>query len=127
MPWSLHEKENEHFIEVTLRGQVDFDELVQARIRIAQLCRDSNYRRVLVDTTEAEVAPYTSTMKLFEFGTDVLKKADMPRDTKTAVIIPSNTKAGRDWYFLETVERNRGFIIKSFENREKALGWLIGQ
>jgi hypothetical protein len=125
MPWNLHENKDDHIIEVNLHGQVNFDELVQVRTRIAQLCRENDYRHVLVDTKEAEVAPDTSITKLFEFGTAVLKKANMPLDTKTAVIILSNTKAGKEWTFLKDVEANRGFIIKSFERREKAMEWLI--
>ena len=127
MPWSLYENENDHVIEVILHGRVNFDDLVNARMRVAQLCRENDYKHVLVDTSEAEVTREISATRLFEFGTGVLNKANMPPGTKNAVIILANAKDGRDWEFLENVEANRGFIVESFESREKAMKWLIGK
>jgi hypothetical protein len=125
MSWNLRENEDDHIIEVNLYGPVSFHELVQVRKRIAQLCREGAYRRVLVDTKEAEVDPGTSIIELYKFGTQVLKEANMPLDAKTAVIILPDTRAGRDWIFLENVEANRGFIIKRFKDRERAMEWLL--
>ncbi len=127
MPWNINENKDNYILELFLHGQVDFDELVQARTQIARLCRENNYRHVLVDTSEAEVSPDTSITSLFKFGTDVLENANMPMGTKTAVLIPCDTKSGKDWTFLKNVEANRGYIIQSFANRDKAMEWLLNK
>ncbi len=124
MPCDLKENIEEGMLEIRLYGEVTFVQLKEVRMEIGRLCREKGYRRVLVNTLETMDHFGTSTMELFEFGTEVREEAQLPADLNTAVLIDPRTETGKNWQFLANVEVNRNFCLKEFENIDEAKEWL---
>ena len=135
-PWKRKQKDNtvpgsvtydagEHLIIVTFRGAIDAtmtDELISEVIGLA---KQHACFRILSDFREACVR--FSIMEIFDLPASVLDKLresgfDVAQFTRALV-------AGQDWsdfYFFETVARNRAHNVMLFRELEEAKKWVLG-
>ena len=103
-------------IEVHSYGNVTGDTLDASLTKVKQIEENTGIGKVLVDTTEQDTMP--STFTIFQFA------EKLPRDFRFAIIVSEKQATRLDQDFFETVARNRGFIVKEFISKEKAIAWL---
>ena len=100
-----------------LRAQFFSDSTIEAwknaQIQVERLSEETGIRRVLVDIQEQTVR--ASTSKLYEFGSQLLGFMAF------AVLCDITNK---DYYFIESVAKNRGINTKLFDSEEDAVEWL---
>ena len=100
-----------------LRVQFSIDSTVEnwksALIQIERLSEEAGIRRVLVDIRKQ--TDQANTMELFDFG------SQLPRYIAFAVLCDIHHE---DYYFIESVAKNRGITGKNFDSEQDAIKWL---
>ena len=122
MTWCVDYKSDLGFIQVVYTGLVTLDEFKKSTNEVISLSKNHKTNRVLIDDSKLEIAVSTSEIyKLPLFYDDV----NANRKSKMALILPTSPQAREDVQFYETVCRNRGWFIKSFNERREAIDWLV--
>ena len=98
------------------------DDTREAQQIVANLRAERGCKLVLIDMTQADVS--VSTLTIFEAGSPQGEMAAGLRKLKTALLYRELTQNLR---FFENVAVNRGFPVRVFDQRDKALEWLQEQ
>ena len=117
MPEEVTIREDLQVIHVRSRGDItteDFKKSLDAILRIRQA---QGLTKVFVDATKA--TSYPSTTSIFVFGSEAVEPL---RGIKLAIASPPGIRD--DPAFFETVTRNRGAVVRSFDSPDAALAWL---
>lgn len=116
--FSVQYKPNEGFILVCLTGEFDERVLSQSTAQMVEVMSQSKCSRILMDHRQAK--PKLSVADLY----DRPKKAidlGVPRVSKIAIVYSEPDDA---YEFIETVGRNNGFNVRSFQDLNDATHWL---
>ncbi|MBN1472448.1 MAG: hypothetical protein JW925_11760 [Syntrophaceae bacterium] len=121
MEWDIVINDEHKCIEVVTRGIADKDSsLVLAKDVINKL-NATQFKKVLVDHRNLEKA-IGKIIDIYE-RPKLYKEHGVKLGTKLALIIkPEHSEV---YEFLETVCVNQGFLVSIFQDKEKALAWLI--
>ena len=103
-------------IEVLSYGKVTGDTLDASLQEVIRLEKETGINRILVDTTNQTEMP--GVMTVYNFANE------LPRNIRFAVVASEQQVTKEDQDFFETVARNRGFIVREFASRDKAITWL---
>ena len=122
MTWKADFKNEENFIEVSYKGDISQKDLFDAFYAVYGLVTENNTAKILADCTEMK-AGHT----LFDLFSLIerVKMEDMAYAIKEALVIKPEQIENGNISFWETACKNRGLNVKIFEEREKALEWLI--
>lgn len=89
----------------------------------AKLCHEHDCFDVLIDSSGQE--SLESIMVLYQHAAFGYAKEGVERQRiYIAVILPKSPKMVTDYNFYETVCKNRGWSVKTFEDRKAAIKWL---
>ena len=122
MPWEtkIVEKPNK-YVEIIYSGTVSPEELYMALEKCVLLSKENNTKLFLADLTTMigghSVMDLYGLIALFE----ALK---IERDIKEAVIMGPLQDSAEEIRFYETACKNRGFNVRIFAEKNKALAWL---
>ena len=119
------------FVEATVEGVINFDEVkeifskgVQTLVAHESFLYLADYREAVLDLSIAELyeLPQLLSVMVAPLGINV-------RRFKRAVVIAKDLQETRldDYRFYETVTVNRGQNSKLFEDIDQARHWLTGQ
>ena len=123
MSWNIKFNEDSKIIEVTYYGNVtglDLREATKARISMQ---KETGTAFVLVDALQTLGVP--SLMDLYDLPDKIYPDNNARHDTRIALIFPERRKSRELANFFQTAAKNRAWIIELFEDREKALSWLL--
>jgi hypothetical protein len=86
---------------------------------LAKTCRDGNYRCLLIDVREStEVA---GSNMYYRYGEEIAKAFAF---NVIRIAIAGRAEQSRSLSLIESVATNRGIILKSFTDMDKAIEWL---
>ncbi len=115
MPESVEHLQEEGFIRVNSYGEVNILGWKDSLEQVIEISKNTACKRVLIDIRELVLK--LRTMDIFNFG------VELPIGIRFAVITPASVSY--DCRFLETVGKNRGKSIKSFNSYDGGVSWLM--
>ncbi len=115
MPKSVEHLQEEGFIRVNFYGEVNYLDWKDSLGQVIEISKNTACKRVLIDIREQ--TSKLRTMDIFNFG------VELPIGIRFAVITP--VSISYDSSFLETVGKNRGKSIKSFNSYDGGISWLM--
>lgn len=124
MPWKLKLNENPKYIEVSYIDNITPAEFFEAFSSAISLAMESGTKVCLTDCTamlgELSIMDLSGMIKVFESNEYI-------RETKEAVLLPSQAALSDNVLFYENACQNRGYNVRIFNDRETALLWLCGK
>ena len=117
MPESITINKKLGIIEIESYENVTYEEGRSTVHKLLDMVRDSGIRKVISDTRRQAFRP--SSIKVYNLGNH------LPRNVQFALVVSSKQPTSESISFLNTVARNRGIHIKTFESKNKALAWLL--
>lgn len=106
-----------HFV-VTSAGPPSLDELTQTLARLAELRRQHQIDKILVDSRARNGQPSVSS--IYRGGELLAERFGL--GTRVAVLV---RRIEGDHRLFENVAVNRGATVAFFDDKESALGWLL--
>jgi hypothetical protein len=113
--------QSEGYIESVYAGVVRPDELERAVLAAVDLAKQSGFFRFYTDLTD--MAGGHSVGDLFALIA-AIEQLGLPRTLREAIVISGSALAAPQVQFYEDACRNRGWNIRIFPDRERALAWL---
>ena len=121
MEWNIVIHEKIGYVEVITRGIADTDGSMNMARAIAYTMRTHRMTKVLIDHGNIEGVAGT-TIDIYDRPTMFILIGIL-LSIKIAEII--NPEQWEHFQFFETVCRNRGYQLSVFEDKDKALKWLL--
>lgn len=120
MSYTVRYDPDSSFVVTVFKGKVNLKELLAEEDESIALAIERGTYKYLVDLVDCESC--ISITDLYEFPNRYDEKLERP--ICVAVIKPLSQKTQKDLDFYETVCRNRGWNITTFEKKEDAVDWL---
>lgn len=121
MAWAANYNHDQNLVELIYKGTVSPADLHEALLAAAKLARENNSILFLADCTDMEgghsVIDLYGLISLYE-------SVGLQLKMKEALLLPSMKSPKEDVKFYETACLNKGFNVKVFSQKEKALIWL---
>lgn len=126
MSWSVSYNSTRHLIKYVFEGKVLSSEL-ELELELAKskgisLSLKHNCYDFLIDATGQE--QLESITPFYEHAESGYTEEGLDQHSRAAVILPKSPEMRKASRFYETVCRNRGWRVRSFEDREAAIEWL---
>ena len=122
MPWSVTYNPSLDIIEEVFCGAVSALEFREAVSRRISLERETGSTNILNDISEVEVG--ASVFDLLNFPGKQYHEEGSNRNVRMALIMPRSKKSRDLAEFFVTACLNRGWQVKEFTARQKAIDWL---
>ena len=122
MGWTSNHIASEHRMELTLKGKIDYDTLLEAVLTNVEKSNEFNALNHLVDCT-ALIADFDRRV-LFELPNKLYPEWGMVPTTRIALIEPRTIDAKGKAEFYVYAMKKLGWDTAIFSNRKKALTWL---
>lgn len=121
MAWAANYNHELDVVELIYKGKVTPADLHEALLAAAKLARENNSILFLADCSEMEgghsVVDLYGLISLYE-------SVGLHLKMKEALLLPLMKSPKEDVKFYETSCLNKGFNVKVFSQKEKALTWL---
>lgn len=125
MPYQITFIPETKIIKTVFDGNVKKGEVDEVMVKNLEMAKEYQTALFLVDCTEIKDES-SFVLENYETGILLTKIAkEMPGRLKDALILPRSPKAAENLRFFETVTRNRGMSVRSFENEADAIAWLL--
>ncbi|MFA7419688.1 MAG: hypothetical protein WCZ90_08370 [Melioribacteraceae bacterium] len=122
MPWDAKYNDEHNLVELIYKGKVTPVDLQEALLAAVKLANENNSILFFADCSEMEgghsVVDLYGLISLYE-------SVGLQHRMKEALLLPSLKSPKEDVKFYETACLNKGFNVKVFSQKEKALTWLI--
>jgi len=122
MAWAANYNRDHDLVELVYKGKVTPADLHEALLAAVKLAKENNCILFLADCSEMEgghsVVDLYGLISLYE-------SVGLQLKMKEALLLPSMKSPKEDVKFYETACLNKGFNVKVFSQKEKALTWLI--
>lgn len=116
MPEKVKVNRELNIIEVILFGDVTVEDSISSLSSVEKLSKETGITNILVNSTKETSLP--SIAKIYNFS------SNLPRSIRFAVIAEEDQSTIHDLHFLETVAKNRGFLVQIFTSKNEALKWF---
>ena len=122
MPWKVTVCAEPGFIETVYTGRITKRDSSAATVETLALANSAGVFFFLSDLTDAQLD--FSTVDIFNIPTE-WESADVKRGGGgLAVVVPADGSLKRDAEFYEDTCRNRGWNVRVFTDRRRAVEWL---
>ena len=122
MPWHAEHDPELNIIHVIYAGRLTAEDFKQGTRSVIDLANAFDTHLILIDDTRLEAA--VSKLDIYEMP-QTYDDMNGTRGSRMALILPPSGQIRKDVLFYETVCRNRGWFVKSFDDRQAALDWLL--
>ena len=119
---SINILEDRGIIEVVTTGDLMLAEMEQERSKAGKIAKETGILRILVDDRGVTSVP--SSVELYQFGA-TFWQSDLPPNVVVAHVVSPDVITEME--FLENVAVNRGTLVKTFIDIDKAFEWLEQQ
>lgn len=123
MPWNLEYSERLQIVELTINGRVTGNELKEAAAARIALGLELGVGKYIINARHID-APESTTPAVYEIPTRTYPEKNLPRDSQIAVIAPISREAMWITGFYEDICVNRGWRVRTFLDRDRAIEWL---
>jgi hypothetical protein len=96
-------------------------DIKESTLEAQKMSVEKGVNRFIIDCTNLKQG--RSIMDIHAIGS-IFADLDVTRGIKQAVIVPEISEIQKNSLFYETTMRNRGYEIKAFTDRSKAVAWL---
>jgi len=120
MDWEFHYRQEPNYLEVIISGPLSHDELNAMAIERWVLLRRFNCRKILFDFSR--ITNFLNTVDIYS-RPDQSEQVGVLRTNNSAAVAPQIYF--KEFKFMETVYKNRGFDLNVFNNKEDAINYLI--
>jgi hypothetical protein len=121
MAWAASYNNDHNLAELIYEGKVTPADLHEALLAAVKLARENNSILFLADCSEMEgghsVVDIYGLIALYE-------SVGLQLKMKEALLLPLLKSSKEDVKFYETACLNKGFNVKVFSSKDKALAWL---
>jgi hypothetical protein len=121
MEWKIVINEEHKFVEVITSGIADKDSSLNMANDIMNIMQTNRIKKVLIDHSNLE-GVNGSAFDVYE-RPQSLKEGGTTSGIKIADVV--KPEHAEHFKFFETVCRNQGLQVSIFQNKEKALFWLL--
>ena len=121
MHWDIEYSEKDKTIYLKYTGRSELELFKRSFEECVSLATKFDVIRFLVDVSDLESA--LTAVDIYEFP-KAYDRLLVERKTRFAVIQSEDPGIRKNLAFFETVCRNRGYLVKLFEDRETAAAWL---
>jgi hypothetical protein len=122
MDWSIVIHDEGRYAEVITSGLADKDGSLDMARAISQTMRTHRITKVLIDHRNVDRVT-GNTFEIYDRPKIFPLLGVILRIKIAEIIRPEHLE---HFKFLETVCRNRGYKVAVFQNKDKALAWLLG-
>jgi hypothetical protein len=122
MTWRIEFDEKLGVIHCVYAGTVTVEDYKKGALETIALAKKHNIHRILID--DSELKSTVSTMEIYDMP-NLYETADANRRSKWALILPPEGPIRDDVNFYVTMCLNRGWFVKTFEDRRAAIDWLL--
>ncbi len=119
MKWKISIIENKTVALIESEGIMTVDSINQLAKETKGFVNKNGLKKIIVD--HRKVTLNLTFMELYERPVELNKTGEL-RSVRIAEIIPEKHK--KEFKFFETVTRNRGYQIMTFDDFDSALKWL---
>ena len=119
MKWKFNYHRDRDYLEVIISESVSSSELNQMAIERWDVLLNLNCRKILFDFTQ--ITNMLSIIDIYK-RPEESEKVGVLRTNRTAAIVPEIYF--KEFQFMETVYKNRGFDLNVFTKKEDALNYL---
>jgi hypothetical protein len=119
MTWEIYYNAKDHLIDIRAWGNVTAREMEYSGNEVVQYSEVKKVKSVLIDAMEVESMPGKTSFSGF---IESLFESEIFPDTRFAVLTCKER-----WYDFQNIENfglERGFPIKTFLRRQRAVEWL---
>lgn len=112
----------EGYVRITAAGSVDTVGCLQEYMgEMLAAVTEQGADRILVDNRD--IRGVVSVAEMGEFTSGLVEQAELLKDARWAIV--SSPERLEYVHFIETVARNRGFMVLSFDAVDDAMSWLF--
>ena len=122
MPGSVAYDEQLGIVLVVNTGRVSADEFKKRTLETIEQALEHRTNRILIDNSKLELA--VSTNQIFQMP-EFYENTNAYRGSLWAMLQPPEGPVLKELKFYETVCRNRGWLVKLFDDSQAALDWLF--
>ncbi len=123
MPCTYQIDEALGIIDAVFADDVSSQDLKDITSEFIRLEKEPGINRFLIDTTRINIK--ASFMDIYYLPNRQYIEEDADREGRVALILPEDKKQREYAQFYETVCVNRGWNVKTFQQRQQALDWLL--
>ena len=120
MDWEFHYRQEPNYLEVIISGALSHDELNAMAIERWVLLRRFNCRKILFDFTQ--ITNILNTVDIYS-RPGQSEHVGVLRTNHSSAVVPKGYF--KEFKFMETVYKNRGFDLNVFDDKEDAINYLI--
>ncbi len=117
--YSIDYDEQNQCLLVTVKGEFSLSILQKLAGDIVKAAQEKKCRKVLNNLTEAKIAG--SALEVYKMPQHA-QKIGVKSGFKRALVVGDREE---EFYFLETVFKNQGHLVKMFADFEDAKSWLL--
>lgn len=121
MNWNCEYLKHDKVIFIKFTGKVTLKILEDSFKACLDMSSKSGVNRYLVDHTELQ--PSLSAVEVYEIP-KIYDQLYLEKSSRIAVIASKNPNLRENTKFFETVSRNRGYMVRLFDDRQSSLKWL---
>lgn len=122
MAYELKLIKNKRIIEIKNSGEITSDDMIAQTRQTIQLQHEKGISSILADFASVTVDANIS--DVFQFP-ELYEQMGMDHKSKIAVFVSDIEIKTEELHFYETICLNRGWNIKIFLERKKAIQWLL--
>ena len=122
MPWSVDYNRSLGIIEEVFSGLVTTLELRAATSRRISLQKETGIFKILNDVSG--VVTDANILEVHDFPDKQYSDESADRKTRMALVMPTRKRERELADFFMTASRNRGWVVATFEDRQRAIDWL---
>lgn len=123
LTWQLEYFGDTQIVELKFSGRASGPDLLQAAAERIEFGRERGASKYLVNAQNM-LAEKSLTLDVFEIPATVYADRQMARDSRIAVVAPSDPDSRWVTSFYEDASVNRGWLVRVFADRESAESWL---
>jgi hypothetical protein len=124
MTWRIELDEKQGIIHCVYAGTVTVEDYKKGALKTIALAKKHDTHRILID--DSALASTVSTMDIYEMP-GLYEVADANRRSKWALILPPEGPIREDVKFYVTRCLNKGWFVKTFDDRQTAIDWLLSE
>ena len=123
MTWKIEYNDELQIVMLTYAGEITGEAIKAAAAARIAMGEKMGVTKYLIDTMKTQVGS-SATFDIYDVPSKIYPDKDVDRTSIIAVIKPELPMATKMVEFYEDACVNRGWLVRTFEDRDSAIKWL---
>jgi hypothetical protein len=123
MAWTVEYNDVLQIVELTYSGRTTGEEIKEAAASRMSMGKQKGVTKFLIDTRKVE-ADGSATLDIYDVPDKMYPKEHVQYTNRIAILEPESSTSREMVKFYENACVNRGWLVKTFQDRESAVKWL---